>query len=76
MTFMPQSSLGSSHTGQVPEGKGRDWENDELACLGKDQVQNHLRNLKPYKSMGPDERYLQVLRQEVDVVEVHEVQQR
>ena len=42
----------SSHTAQVTEGKGRDWENEELPTVGEDQVQDHLRNLKVHKSMG------------------------
>ena len=28
----------SSHTAQVAEGKGRDWENEELPAVGEDQV--------------------------------------
>jgi len=28
----------SSHTVQVAEGKGRDWENEELPTVGEDQV--------------------------------------
>jgi len=28
----------SSHTTQVREGKGRDWENEELPTVGEDQV--------------------------------------
>ena len=28
----------SSHTAQVTEGKGRDWENEELPTVGEDQV--------------------------------------
>jgi len=28
----------SSHTVQVAEGKGRDWENKELPTVGEDQV--------------------------------------
>jgi len=28
----------SNHTTQVPEGKGRDWENEELPTVGEDQV--------------------------------------
>ncbi|GAB0189782.1 mitochondrial enolase superfamily member 1 [Grus japonensis] len=45
----------SSHTAQVTEGKGRDWENAEPPTVGEDQVRDHLRNLKVHKSMGPDE---------------------
>ena len=44
----------SSHTTQVTEENGRDWENEELPTIGKDQVQDHLKNLKVHKSVGPD----------------------
>ncbi|KAK4830021.1 LOW QUALITY PROTEIN: hypothetical protein QYF61_008284 [Mycteria americana] len=53
----------SSHTTQDAEDKGRDWENEEPPTVGEDQVQDHLRNLKVHKSMGPDEMHLQVLRE-------------
>ncbi|GAB0183348.1 mitochondrial enolase superfamily member 1 [Grus japonensis] len=43
----------SSHTTQVTEGRGRDWENAELPTV-EDQVREYLRNLKVHKSMGPD----------------------
>ncbi|KFP35042.1 hypothetical protein N324_00609, partial [Chlamydotis macqueenii] len=36
--------------------------------LAEDQVQDHLRNLKVHKSMGPDEIYPQVLRELADEV--------
>ncbi|GAB0205261.1 mitochondrial enolase superfamily member 1 [Grus japonensis] len=49
----------SCHVAQVTEGKGRDWENEELPTVGEDQVQEYLRNLKVHKSMGSDEMHTQ-----------------
>ncbi|GAB0204678.1 mitochondrial enolase superfamily member 1 [Grus japonensis] len=57
-----------SHTAQVTEGKGRDRENEEPPTVGEDWVQDHLRNLKVHKYMGPDEMHLWVLRELVDEV--------
>ncbi|GAB0194857.1 mitochondrial enolase superfamily member 1 [Grus japonensis] len=70
MTFFASvfTSKCSSHTTQVTEGKGRDWENEEPPTVGEDQVRDHLRNLKVHKSMGPDEMHPWVLRELMDEV--------
>ncbi|GAB0180188.1 mitochondrial enolase superfamily member 1 [Grus japonensis] len=62
------TSKSSSHTAQVTEGKGRDWENEKPPTVGEDQVRDHLRNLKVHESMGPDEMRPWVLRELVDEV--------
>jgi len=45
----------SSHTTQVTESKGMNWENEEPPTVGEDRVQDHLRNLNVHKSMGTDD---------------------
>jgi len=57
-----------SHTAEVTDDQGRDWQNEEPHTVGEDQVQDHLRNLKVHRSMGPDEVHLQVLRELDDEV--------
>ncbi|PKU42353.1 rna-directed dna polymerase from mobile element jockey-like [Limosa lapponica baueri] len=66
---MLELSKGSSHTAQVTEGTGRDWEKEELPIIGEYQVQDHLRNLKVHKRLGPDEIHLRVLRELKDEVD-------
>ena len=36
----------SSHTAQVADSKGGDWENEEPPSAGEDLVRDHLRKLK------------------------------
>lgn len=57
----------SSHATQVPEGKGRDRDNEEPPTVG-DQFRDPLRKQKVHKSMEPHEMYPQVLRELVEKV--------
>ncbi|KFV42078.1 hypothetical protein N341_12284, partial [Tyto alba] len=45
---------------------GRDWDNEEPPTVGAHWVQDHLRDLKVHKSMGPDKMQPQILRELVD----------
>ncbi|PKU35376.1 rna-directed dna polymerase from mobile element jockey-like [Limosa lapponica baueri] len=62
------TSRGCNHTARVTEGKNRGYENEEPPTMGKDHVQDHLRNLKVRKSMGCDEIHPRVLRELADEV--------
>ena len=46
--FFPSVFTGKclSHTVQVTEGKGWDWENEEPPTVAEDQVREYLRNMK------------------------------
>jgi len=55
----------SSHTIQDADGKGRDWENEELPTVGEGQVP---RNLKVHKSVEPVKVHLWVGRELADEV--------
>ncbi|KFW69579.1 hypothetical protein AS28_00945, partial [Pygoscelis adeliae] len=45
-----------------------DWENEKPPTLGEHQVQDHLRYLKVYNFMAPDEMHPQVLKELADEV--------
>ncbi|KFQ33472.1 hypothetical protein N332_05936, partial [Mesitornis unicolor] len=47
---------------------GRDWEKEDPPTVSEDEVQDHLKNLKVHKSMGPDDIHQQVLRELVHEV--------
>lgn len=55
----------SSHTTHFTEGKGREWENEELPAV-EDQIEDHLKILKMCNPKGLGEKYIHVLREMVD----------
>lgn len=62
MTFLLQPlPAGALTTSPKCRRQGQGWENE-----GGDQLQEHLRNLKVHKFMGPDEMHPKVLRVLVD----------
>ena len=57
---------GSSYT--TRESKDKNLEKKDLSAVSEDQVQDHIKNLKVHKSVGPNEIYPWVLRELVDEV--------
>ena len=56
------TSKGSSCTTQAAGSKAKNWEKDQ-PTVGKDRVQDRLKNPTMHKSMGPDKIHPQVLRE-------------
>lgn len=48
------ASVFTSHTIQATKSKGNNWEKADQPTVSEDQVQDHLKNLKAYKSTGHD----------------------
>ena len=60
------TSKGSRHTAQAAESKGKNWEEKDLPAVSEDQIQDHLKNPKVHKFMGPNEIHPWVLRELAD----------
>lgn len=50
------------------EGKGRNWESEELPTIGENQVWDHLKSKRVHKPMEPGKTNLCVLRKLVEKV--------
>lgn len=64
--LLPQISLVRVPATLPNHRRQRHWENEEPPIVGENQVRDHLRNLKVYKSIGSDEILLCVLRELAD----------
>ena len=53
---------------RVPETKGKIWSKEDVPLVEEDQVREYLGKLDLHKSMGPDGKQPQVLRQQGDVI--------
>lgn len=60
------SSKFSTHTAQLTEFKDRNQDNNVPPTREKHKVQDHLRNLKEYKSVGPNDVHPSILRKLTD----------
>lgn len=59
---------GSSCSTWFAEGKYKNWKKEDLPVVSEDQAQDHLKDVKVSKSMGPDKIDPQVPRELADKV--------